>query len=94
MTETETDSILQDIQDLQEGLERLKLKVERRIGTNDTAAANTRRLPVQTRRRTGPLQIGEEVIIKNPKRGQEKFGTVEKIHASGWITVSGWKEVS
>ena len=96
MTETEvdtTESILQDIRAIQADLERLRLKVEQNRDTNNTEFGNTRGVPNRFRRRTGPLQIGEEVIIKNPKRGQEKFGTVEKIHVSGWVTIRGWKKI-
>ena len=85
MTETEdetTESILQEIQELQEGLERLKLKV------------NQRSEAPRVRNGTGPLRVGEEVVIRNPKKGQEKVGFVRKVHASGWITVNGWKRVN
>ena len=94
--DSETESILRDIEELQEGLERLKLKVERRrvsgIARDENAVRNTRN--PKTVNRSGPLRVGEEVIIRNPKKGQEKTGTVGKVHASGWITVNGWKKVN
>ena len=91
MTETEdetTENILRDIQDLQEGLEKLKLKVERRRSVNQRGETQG------VHYGSGPLRVGEEVIIRNPKKGQEKVGTVGKVHVSGWITVNGWKRVN
>ena len=97
MTETDddlTESILQDIQDLQEGLEKLKLKVEQRRILSSARSENSTGNTPRVRIGTGPLQVGEEVVIRNPKKGQEKVGIVGKIHASGWITVNGWKRVN
>ena len=89
-----TEDILRDIQTLQESLERLKLKVERRRNNSAAGAGSARRETARVRGRSGPLQVGEEVIIRNPKKGQEKFGTVGKVHNTGWITVNRWTRVN
>ena len=91
MTETAdviTEEFLKDIQDIQNGLERLRLKVKQRRSINPRSETS------RDCHGSGRLKVGEEVIIRNPKKGQEKVGTVGKVHVSGWITVNGWKRVN
>ena len=91
MTETTgvtTEEILRDIQDIQESLERLRLRVEERRNTGSRSET------AHGRQRSGSLRVGDEVVIRNPKKGQEKVGFVGKVHVSGWITVNGWKRVN
>ena len=91
MTETTsvaTEEILQGIQEIQESLERLRLKIEQRRNTGSRSET------ARDRQGSGSLRVGDEVIIRNPKKGQENVGFVGKVHVSGWITVNGWKRVN
>jgi hypothetical protein len=81
MAETENDTtveLLQEIEKLQRGLKRLKLRVQR--------SRDTQRPKQQD---TESFSRGEEVIIINPRPGQDKTGKIDKVHESGWITVIG-----
>jgi len=62
---TKNKQLLETIEDLERQLQELKLD----LSSND-------REPNYT----DPLEVGEEVVILNPKKGQESNGVLDKIH--------------
>jgi hypothetical protein len=62
---TKNKQLLEAIVDLERQLQELKLD----LSSND-------REPNYT----DPLEVGEEVVILNPKKGQESNGVLDKIH--------------
>ncbi len=59
------EEILQQILEIEQLTRKLRIDLEER----------------SSQQRTGKLQIGDKVKILNPKKGQEKTGTVSKIGA-------------
>ena len=59
------EEILQQILEIEQLTRKLKIDLEER----------------SSKQQTGKLQIGDKVKILNPKKGQEKTGTVSKIGA-------------
>lgn len=64
------EQLVQRIASIENQLRSLRLELEERPQQQDTARQNEQ----------GPLQIGDKVRIKNPKRSQPSEGILTKIH--------------
>ena len=62
---TKNKQLLETIADLERQLHELKLEL-----SSNNSEPNY----------TDPLEVGEEVVILNPKKGQESNGVLDKIH--------------
>lgn len=69
MRNQQRNSILERIDKLETLLQELRLEV--------ASDGETTSVPLDT---PGPLQVGEQVVIRNPNRNQPKQGVLHKVH--------------
>ena len=71
-----TESIITKIEELEVQLQQLRIELE--VLNKDTNHQEVKE----------DLKLGNEVVILNPKLGQERFGTVNKYnHNTGYVTI-------
>ena len=82
MTKGRKDDI-ERIEEIEDLLKALKLSVlEQRVGTEQTSG--------EERRPSHGLAVGDEVVVLNPRPGQERDGRITKVNnETGFVTIVG-----